>query len=236
MNMRLGLTGLLLQAWLPAAAHNAWLDPQPTTAGTYAVRYGHPGDVSGFAPAKVKSVVALDAAGKRLPVKITPRDDSATASVQGASLLTLDFDNGYWTRTPEGTKNTPRNETPGGTSGMHSVKYAKTVLKWDRSAAERLGQRLEVVTTSANAPKAGATVPLIVLWDGKPLANATLRKMEDYEKKDAGPKYVTDSQGRVSVPVIAGWQQVEVTHEVPLEADPRAERLRAAFLLTFEAR
>lgn len=227
---------LLAVAMQGAAAHNAWLDPQPVATGKYVIKYGHPGDLSGFMPAKIKSVVALDASGKRLPVELTPGDDSASAFVQGASLLALDFDNGYFTRTPEGTKNTPKNATPGGTSTLHSLKFSKTVLQWDRNVTNKLGHRLEAVAASPAAPKAGAMLPLTILWEGKPLANATVRKLEDQGQKDAAPKYVTDAQGRATVPVIAGWQQVEVEHEVPLKEDARADRLKAAFVLTFEAR
>src|SRR5690606_16622053 len=120
----------------PAAfAHTVWLEADPAVAGGYIVRFGgHAGVTEPYPPAKLQQVLAFDAHGKALPVT---RDDSPADGVrlrpQGvAALMTLSFDNGYWSKLASGrSENRPMDQVPGAIDATHAVKYHKSILSWD---------------------------------------------------------------------------------------------------------
>lgn len=213
-----------------AFAHDAWIEPRD---GAYVVLYGHGDKVEGYAAEKVKTLAAFDAAGAPLAVSRQPAADGLRVSVTGSpALLTLHFDNGIWTKTTDGSKNLPKREVPGALSASHSLKYAKTVLAWTPVAARPQGQALELLPLTAQAPAAGSTLPLQVLWQGKPLAGAkvivpALGKEQPLE---------ADAAGKVQVPVTAGKQMVSVSHKLTLQGDPEADSEAYAANLVFTAR
>lgn len=223
--------GLALLAWAllgtAAQAHDAWIEP--ATAGGYTMVFGHDGKLEAASPNKVLQAQAIDAAGRSLAVRL----DGLQLQVQGQpSLLLLHYDNGFWSRTPEGSKNLPKNEVPGAVSATHALKYGKTVQVWDAQASRVQGLPVEIVPQAVQAPAAGAQLPLLVLWDGQPLAGATLSWHEAGQDREAK----TDTQGRASVVVAKGRQMVSVSARRPLAGDARADALSVSSALVFEAR
>jgi nickel transport protein len=211
----------------PAAAHDAWFE---TTGTGYTVRYGHE-KAEPYDPAKVKTLAAYNADGASLVVERQPGSDGLNFSVKGKpALLALHFDNGFWSKTAEGSKNIPKTEAPGATSSVLSLKYGKTVLAWSPFIAKPLGQRLEIVPLAETAPRVGGTLTVRVLWEGKPLPEVKIGKGE-YELSAT-----TDADGKASLPVGSGLQSVWVGRRTPLENDPRADTLSVSALLRFEAR
>ncbi len=229
--MNKGLAALAIAVFgMQAHAHDAWSEARDTG---YAVIFGHDGKLEGYAPAKVKAIAAVDGKGAALAVKQTATADGVTFTVAGKpALTTLEYDNGFWSKTTEGLKNLPKNEVPGAISASHAMKFGKTVFAWGPVATKAQGQQLEIVPLTATAPAAGKSLPVQVLWQGKPLAGAKVGRM-DYDKE---PPATTDAEGKASVAVIAGSQILTVGHRQALANDARADSYSVSANLRFEAR
>ncbi|WP_326544193.1 DUF4198 domain-containing protein [Pseudorhodoferax sp.] len=207
-------------------AHDAWIEPAATG---FAVVFGHDGKLETALPSKVLKAQAIDAAGRSLPLRL----DGLQLAVQGTpSLLLLHYDNGFWSRTPAGTKSGARNAVPGALGASHALKYGKTVQVWDAQASRAQGLPVEIVPLSAQAPAAGTQLPVQVLWDGQPLAGATLSWHDAGQDRDIR----ADAQGRATLPVAKGRQLFSVSARRPIANDARADTLSVSSALVFEAR
>jgi len=227
--LALALTVAAVAACLPAQAHDAWSEAR---GAGYAVVFGHDGKLEEYAPAKVRQLVAVDANGAPLKVAQAATAGGVTFTVAGKpALVTLDYDNGFWTRTTEGQKNLPKNEVVGALSASHAVKFGKTVYAWGPAATRARGQELEIVPLSASAPAAGKPVEVQVLWKGKPLAGATVTRVIGGPEVSAR----SDAAGKAALPALAGKQVLSVSHKQDLANDPRADVLSASANLVFVA-
>ena len=210
-------------------AHDAWPIAHD---GGYLVVYGHQGERENYVNDKVRHIAAFDAQGQTLQVVRYDTDQGVHFTAQGApAVLTLEFDNGYWSRTHKGAVNLPKNEAPGAISASHAVKFSKTVLELSPAAATARGQRLEILPLAAHAPKAGDTLAVQVMWEGTPLPNAKLMRGHDDEKP-----VLTDAQGKAQLPVEQGNQTWSVTHRETLQGDPKADVYSASANLNFQVR
>jgi nickel transport protein len=217
--------GLVLCA-ATAQAHDAWIEP--SSAG-FTVVFGHDGKLETALASKVLKAQAVDAAGQALPVRL----EGLKVALDGKpSQLLLHYDNGFWSRTPQGSRSGPKNEVPGALGASHALKYGKTLLAWDAQASRPQGLPVEIVPHAIQAPAAGSRLPVQVLWDGQPLAGAVLSWHEGTQEKDTQ----ADAQGRASVPVVQGRQMVSASARRPLPNDPRADTLSVSSALVFEAR
>lgn len=226
------LAAVLLTALTAAQAHDAWIEARD---GGYVVLFGHTATGEPYVPSKVLQLKAIDAKGA--PVELRRQDEAqgvrATAAKPPA-LIMVHFDNGYWSKTADNqpARNLPKNEVPGAVSAVHAVKYGKTMLAWSTAVTQPQGQYLELVPQSAEAPKVGQTLPVLVLQDKKPLAGARL------VRGDHGKETVieADAQGRALVPVVAGAQTWSVSRRFPLVSDARADTESLTANLVFTAR
>lgn len=228
--LKLLLSAALLLLAGKTPAHDAWIEGR---GAEFVVLYGHGEKTNGYAPAKVKAISAVDAQGMPLSVEKKVAAESLSVTLKGRPVLvTLHFDNGYWSKTTEGTKNLPRNEAPGALSAMHSVKFGKTILAWEAVATRPQGLQLEIVPLSASAPQSGKEMTVQVLWEGKPLAGAKIVHAEYGKKKPIE----ADAEGKARVPVVAGRQMLGTSHKLDLAGDPRADTYSVSANLVFEAR
>lgn len=215
---------------MPVHAHDAWTEARE--AG-YAVVFGHDGKLESYVPSKAKAIAAVDVQGATLSIRETATADAVTFSVAGRpALITLHYDNGFWSKTTEGSKNLPKNEVPGAISASHAVKFGKTVFIWSPVVLKPQGQRLEIVPLTATAPVAGKLLPVQVMWQGKPLAGVKITRADDEKQAPA----TTDVDGKAGVPVVAGRQILTVSYKQGLANDPRADTYSAAANLLFEVR
>lgn len=213
-------------------AHDAWIEAK---GNAYVVLYGHGEKGEPYAASKVRSLSAIDAKGAALTVKRQDAAEAVQATVAPApALMTLSFDNGYWSKTADDTssKNLPKNEVPGAVSGVHSVKYGKTVFAWSAAVTKPQGQQLELVPLSAAAPVVGKTLPVQALWDGKPLAGVKLV----WDEHGKGASVETGADGKAEVPVVKGQQAVSVNRKQDLASDPRADSESISANLVFTVR
>jgi len=231
--LRSCLGAALMLAAGSAGAHTAWLEPDPQMAGVFVVRFGHVGATESYAPQRVQSVQALDAAGRALPLTRTAGADGVRVAVEGSpAMLTLHFDNGHWSRAEGGHwLNLPMTENPGATEGTRALDFARKIVAWSEVVTRPVGQPLELVPMAAEPPRAGQPWRVRVLVDGRPAAGVEVGfddKGRDAVRTDAlGVAMLVPRQGRNRL-----WTGLRT----PVTGDPRATRLSIDHLLLFDAR
>ena len=147
-----------------------------------------------------------------------------------AALLTVEFDNGFYSKTLRGTVNKPMNEVPGATAATWALKTGKYLTQWGANAQKPNGLRLEVVPMTSVQPKAGDVLTVQVLWEGKPLEGVKVSKGEH----DEGVK--TDATGKATYKVEAEQNFVWTERRAKFEGDPHFDLLAVASNLVFMAR
>ena len=229
--MSTSLRSLLLAAVLafPVAAggHDLWLEPQ---GDALVLRYGHRGgDLLDLDGSKVKIVRCRRETGPvtdvRAVSKSGPKELRTPARCDVASAF---LDGGYWSLTPDGEKNLPRDKVPDAVRSWQSKQFAKWVDARSRVAGAVLGDELEVVPVSdLSRIHQGEKATFRVLWQGKPVAGAVLAV-------DHKPLGETDVAGECRVKVRApDVESVSVTLKRPL-GGPEADTLTAEASLTWE--
>ncbi len=228
---RPALAALALAAAGSALAHDALFEPAtPAAPGRYIVRYADEGKPLPYPPAKLTKVWGYDAAGKTLALQASPETDVVRVQApREATLLALEFDNGFYSRTTSGTVNKPMNEAPGAVSALWAKKTGKYVVQWTPQVAQPLGMQFEIVPLAAAAPKAGDTLTVQVLFEGKPVEGIKVSKSEH----GSGEK--TDAQGRASYRVDAGRNFIWAERRAPVRGDPRHDSLATASNVVFQA-
>ncbi|TGE20198.1 DUF4198 domain-containing protein [Hymenobacter elongatus] len=230
MKKQLTLLALVLAAGgLRALAHDAWVDA--LGGPVYKIFYGHK-QPEPYSATKVTSIKVLDTMQK--PIKYTkaeiPGGLALTPSTKPA-LFALEYDNGYWVKVNGESQNVRKSAMPTGTDASHPLKFSKTMLSWASWMAKPLGQRIEFVPVGLRAmPKAGSTMKLHLLLDGKPLAG----QMVENNSNEKGPK--TDANGDVTVTVLKGINRYATDKDIMQTTDPDAQRLSLTAALVFVAK
>ncbi|MBI3516888.1 MAG: DUF4198 domain-containing protein [Proteobacteria bacterium] len=222
--MRLLAAALLFTTLgLPQArAHDLWL----TVAGDgrIVVNYGHPDDRLPPDPARLLELGPVDGASLRPGIARTIVDGipvlTSALPADARGLLVARYDNGYWVRTPEGSRNTSKRMAPTATTSRWSVKFAKAVVSAGASGFDRpVGHDLEIVPLADPlAVRAGETLPVRVLFGGKPLAGAQVERgdgVTPVPEKEI-PRYRTSADGVAEVLIVRpGQQLLVIDHIVP---------------------
>ena len=211
-----------------ALAHDAWVSPEG--GPIYPILYGHK-IPEAYDQVKVTSIKVFDAAQK--PVAFTRVQTKQGLSVKISTgkpaLFALEFDNGYWVKVKGESKNVRKSQMPEGTDPVHPLKFSKTILNWQAWMSKPMGQRIEFVPVNAAAPKAGTSIKLQLLLDGKPLAG----QMVENNSNETGPK--TDANGYVTVMVVKGANRFATDHDISQPNDADAQRLSLTAALVFVA-
>lgn len=226
--LALALLGVCAQA----GAHTVWLEADKAHAGDYLVMFGgHAGKTESYPADKLGAVAAVDAAGK--PVALRREDGAGGVRLSPAAapaLIAVSFDNGYWSKGADGRSvNKPMNEVPGAVSGVHAIKYHKTIVQWGEQATHAIGQPFELVPLSAATPRAGRPLKLRVLLDGKPAAGIKLAFGEE------GADAVSDAEGIASIVPRAGINRLWSGRRTALNGDARTTERSIEYSLVFTA-
>lgn len=224
---KLGLVAALLAAPVVPAAHDFWVERAPEG---FLVRYGHRGgDALAIDSSKVKAIRCIDTPGA--PKDVLPSATFAPREVRVAatcSVLSVFHDGGYWSLTPDGEVNLPKNEAENAVKAWSSRQYAKWVDPTSPRASAVLGDELELVPVSdLGRAREGAKVTLRVLSAGRPLPNAVVAI-------DHRPIGETDSKGEIRLRVRrAGVESISTSIRRP-RATPEADADVLEASLTFE--
>jgi nickel transport protein len=229
--------GLSNRWWLPAlaalalpvaaTAHDLWLEPQ---GGALVLRYGHRGGESlDLDAGKVKAVLCLRSPGPAVDVRGGSQPGARELRTPGpCDAASAYLDGGYWSLTPDGERNLPRNQVPDAVRSWQSKQFAKWIDVRAPEASTALGAELEVVPAGdLSRVRQGDKATFRVLWQGKPVEGAICAI-------DHRPLGETDAAGECRVKVRASdVESVSVTLRRPL-GKPEAETLVAEASLTFQ--
>ncbi len=202
----------------PSVAHAHDIVLVPKDNGL-TVRYGHPKDWQPIDREKLIELQVLAPEGPGVDrlgaVKRAGLDLQMAGGISRPSLVSARYDNGFWIEGAPGADGKPvwRNTgpfmTPTAKSVTLSVKFAKALSGTAADPAtygRTVGHLLELVPQkNPLAVKAGETLPVLVLFDGKPLADAGIENSDLVRKLDEDkiPRYKTDGNGIAQVPLRA---------------------------------
>lgn len=222
------LVGLSL--WLAggAAAHDLWV---ASGKGKWVVMWGHGDESDPYQPDQIRQVQAYDAAGQNVPVTVEAGNQQAFLRPQARpALISLVFASGPWVKTPDGYKNLSKREAKDALESFKSIIYNKNLWQWHPRFGQPLGGKMELVPLrDPLSLKPGDRLPLQVLYDGKPLAEAAV-SAPGIEKGSLK----TGSDGKVMVPVLANGQVIiKANRRTPTPQDPDADILSETASLVF---
>ena len=179
-----------------ARAHDFWVEPQ---GGAFLLRYGHRGgDALPLDAGKLRSLSCRKDQGApenllRTAV-ISPKQLRLAAS---CAVVSAFFDGGFWSLTPDGEKQLPKNQLPDAVKAWRSKQFAKWVDSRSPLAQQPLGDEFEIVpVTELAKARTGNKVSFRVLLAGQPVAGAVLAMGHK-------PLGETDDRGEVRVMIRA---------------------------------
>lgn len=225
-------TALLLAAMMSlgvtaASAHDYWIEKK---GDAYAAVYGHGDTRLEYDPASLKKVTVYNAVGKTLDFKKEVQSKAIIIRPTGsASMILADLESGYWSKTIYGLKNLPKRKATRPVESFKAYHYSKSIISAGDAAIKPVeGLKLDIIPLKNPLElKAGDTLQLKVLFEGKPLSGATLEG--DHRKSG-----VTDKEGLVRVALKKGRQIYTVEKRDPLKGDPDADFIDTTTTLTFE--
>jgi nickel transport protein len=219
---------IVLVGLLPSLArgHDLWLEREP---GGYALLYGHrhaghPGqDTIEYRPQAVKQMLCFDSGGSPIARGATAAYPARLSGECAAAYALLS--SGYWTKTPFGTQNVPKDQVEVAVSSWVSFEGVKRIERWGEGLAQPLTPDLEVVPLADPLGLAdGDKLRLLVTFAGRPVAGAVVAY-------DGQPRGETGPDGLVNVKVRhGGVQTIEATLRRPLDGTRADEEVHTSTL------
>jgi len=208
--------------------HDFWVEK---AGATLKVVYGHGSQRLPYDPSSIKEVRGFDVQGKEVQVGIERKKDHALLVPKGqVCVITMTVDDGFWCKTIMGLKKMSKREAGKRViDSYQAVDCSKAVLAWGEGAAKPLGLKLEIVPLqNVFEVKAGHKMPVKVLLEGEPLANAEVESIEHTKTAK------TDGKGIAEVPISGeGLKVITTRHRLPLKGNPDADALKLTATLTF---
>lgn len=221
------LATALVMSVSTSSAHDYWIEKK---GDGYAAVYGHGDTRLDYDPASLKKVTVYNAAGKTVDFKKEVQSKAIIIRPAGsACLIVADLESGYWSKTVYGLKNLPKRKSTRPIESFKAYHYSKSIVANGEAAVKPMeGLKLDIIPMKNPLElKAGDTLQLKVLFEGKPLAGTTLEG--DHQKSG-----VTDKEGLVKVPLKKGRQIFTAERRDPLKNDPDADFIETTTTLTFE--
>jgi nickel transport protein len=172
--MRYLFVALLMAMTGEASAHDLWLEREERGL---ALHYGHKHSDHGGATfveypvGWVREAVCFDAAGDRIPFQA---EETYPYRMRGeCAAAHVSISSGYWTKTPYGTRNLPKDEAQMPVDSWLSHDSVKRIDRWTESLARPLAGGLEL--TPLGNPlqlRKGKKLRLRVSFDGEPVQDA----------------------------------------------------------------
>ncbi len=151
---------------IQSLAHEMWAEKE---GSVYRLYYGHRGkDAKGLHISKIKKAVCVEN-GKPREAKVSK--DNQGVFIEGpCEAIGVEYYWGYFSQTPDGEVNKPKDEVSNSIKSWESVAYLKCLYEYKSPAV--LGHPLEILPLSA--PQAGKKLEIQVLYNGAPSKDAFL--------------------------------------------------------------
>ena len=221
------LLGISLLLSTAAAGHDLRLEPG---GDGYRLLYGHrEGETHGDNPTieppieSVLHAVWIDGEGKITPSNFS--DGYPIPVGEGCAAFHVTVSSGYWTKTPGGLRNLPKNETENPLESWLSRESVKRIEKWCDRLARPLSEELEIVPLhDPFAVRKGEKLRLRVSLGGAPREGAIVLV-------GGRPRGETDREGRINIRVRqTGFQTITASCREPAESEKTAEIRHTAVL------
>lgn len=213
--LRGAAAALSLAAPLLCGAHDLILIPEPS--GNLTVKFGHPGD---WQQADKERLLDLKtevgtASAKPLAAMLVGRglelEAAGIAQPGKASMVTARYDNGLWVTLKDASGkevfyNTTKAMMPEATSTRAAIKFAKGLYATPDDVSvfrHEAHQLIELIPQiNPGQVKPGDTLPVLVKFAGKPLANAAVEVTDPTTQTVEGQeKFMTNASGVAQVPI-----------------------------------
>jgi uncharacterized GH25 family protein len=255
----------------PALAHNLWLNPAdyyPQVGSTVdiGIGWGHKYPANRvdqeIKEDRVEEIRAIDPDGQSVDlVKVSVSLYRLKVEKAGAYLVTARIKPGFFTTTPEGRKWGNKKEIADPIKCTNFHIQAKTVLiagGKDQNLTHPTGQPLEIIPrTNFGQMKPGDALAIQVMFDGKPLPDATVRATyAGFDAEDIAPhrpaakdkkadkkghdrhfpvETHTDTQGRAELQLEkAGYWMIMLSHRCPFADAGTCDEYMYNMAFTFE--
>ncbi len=235
---RLACSILALSAAWAAQAHDLWLERDESGL---LLRYGHvaaspdehhhasgPSREAGppYDPAIVLRVDCFDRNGQ--PHACSPQLTSPLRIECDCAITHVLTSSGYWTKTPYGTQNVPKDQAEMAIRSWLSYESVKRIDAWSDALAAALTPDLEIVPLSNPLDlEPGDKLRMQISFEGKPVEGAVV-------SYDGKPRGKSDAEGRVNVRLRhEGLQHLQASLTRPLDSAQADEVIRSA-VLNFE--
>jgi uncharacterized GH25 family protein len=252
-------------------AHNLWLNPanyfpEVGTTVDIGIGWGHTYPANRVdqevKDGRVEEITAVDPDGKTIDLsKVSAALYQLKIDKPGAYLITAQIKPGFFTTTPEGRKWGDKKEIANPIKCTNFHIQAKTMLiagGKDQHLSGVTGQPLEIIPlNNLDQMKPGDALTIKLLFDGKPLPDATVRATyAGFETDDIAPhqaaskekkgdkkghhrhfpvETVTDGQGKAELPLkTAGYWMIVLSHRCPFADAGTCDEYMYNMAFTFE--
>jgi len=225
------LAGILVAG--NVTAHGIWVEQR---RGNLELVYGDGPADDAYKTSKLRGAWGYDRSGDAVVVRAQHLESHVRLLPQGpVAAIAASYSNGYYTRDAEGKfLNRRRSEVPGATYGSSNWKYTLTILQPGARIPAKIDEVKLLVRPEKDPTtvKAGETLPVQVLYDGKPVADVELKTDYKGNPQDTGAK--TDKNGRASITVRnRGLNVISASYRSKVDNDPDADEIAMNSTLTF---
>ncbi len=209
-------------------AHNVWI--KRTTNLQYVVKFGH-NQTEPYTAKKLQAVKGLSASGQifDLPYHFSKKSGEAYFNARGSSIIYLRFDNGIWSKLPNGEYvEKSKKEAPTAEFSINPIKLGKAILKWDEQATKSHAMEYELIPQTK--PENNKPLAILVLKNGNPVQGIKVGLGEDH------PFNLTNEQGIAIFKPRKGFNKVWAMFEEKVENNPDYTDRSYEYMLTFDVK
>ncbi|EDP74008.1 DUF4198 domain-containing protein [Hydrogenivirga sp. 128-5-R1-1] len=210
-------------------AHDLWIEKHKNN---YILYYGHKHPSYGekklikYNPENIQSVKCIDKDGNKIEIDV--KKEYPLVINKNCAIIYVDISSGYWTKTPYGTINKPKNQIDTPIKSWLSYENVKRINLWGKNLEKSFTKKLDIIPV--NDPlklQEGDKIRLLITFDGKPAKNIPVA----YDGKVRG---ITDSHGRINIRIKhKGLQLIEATYKEKI-ISTKADEVIYSTTLNFE--
>lgn len=228
---RLLLILLIIVIWnapRPLYAHDYWIEKK---GPEFVLVFGHRAERIEVDPSKIKTLKALGLQGKEIGLRKEKKGKDLTLKPEESpSLLFVEIDDGYWSKTIYGWKNLPKRKASRVVESLRSIYYSKILLGWNEAVQKTLADsKLDILPLENPwGIRGGEFLKLRVLYQNRPISGLQLEGGEHQKLS------VTNHEGIVKMQLLPGHQVISVKYKEALKNDPDADHLSVTSTLSLE--